>query len=62
MRSAGPHLLVIVTFAFCTVGCGGADEGKQIASDQELSDYGQSSAPKEWKDALETMKKDTKAN
>lgn len=59
MRFVGSLLFVFTILTFCTVGCGGTDQGKEIASDQELSDYGQASAPKEWKDALETMQKDT---
>jgi hypothetical protein len=62
MRFVGSLLLVITAFAICTVGCGGTDQGKQVASDQELSDYGQASAPAEWKDALDAVKKDSSSD
>jgi len=43
---------LFVPFALSAVGCG-SDEASQMATDEELSDYGQSAAPEALKNAYD---------
>ncbi len=53
-------IAMLAPLTVSAVGCGAGEQGEQMATDQELSDYGQASAPQEWKDALKGMKEQEK--
>ena len=46
---------LLAPFMLFAVGCDATEQ--QVATDQELSEYGQSAAPQEMKDALERFNK-----
>ena len=51
---------LLMPLTVTAVGCGGGGNSEQMATDQELSEYGQAAAPQEWKDALDGMKGEEK--